>query len=108
MPLPELTSLQFLVLDILGAQQRPGRFIRERMAENGVRKSLASFYQLMSRLEDAKLLTGENFPIVVGNQPAMERRYKITGNGIRAHRDVLDFYARKQSSAANNGGLSHA
>src|SRR5438105_8191570 len=107
MPLPDLTSLQFLILQILGGVERSGRVIREKMAQEGASKSLASFYQLMARMEDAKLVKGDYHKIEVAGQPVQERRYKITAGGIRAYNDAREFYSTAPSLAVK-GRLSRA
>jgi len=103
MPLPDLTSLQFLVLQILGGVKRSGREIREKMAGEGVRKSLASFYQLMARMEDGGLVEGEYHKIEVAGQPVQERRYKITANGIRSYNEARTFYANAPKFGLKGG-----
>ena len=92
MPLPDLTSLQFLVLQVLGGVERSGREVRRRLANAGISKSLASFYQLMSRLEDGGLVRGEYHKIEVGGQTVQERRYKVTGAGLKMYNMVREFY----------------
>ncbi len=99
MPLPELTHLQFLVLSILLDGERSGREVRERSAEHDKRKSGPAFYQFMARLEDAGFVEGWYDQKVVDGQSIKERRYKITGGGLRAWEDVRDFYLA-------HGGLS--
>ena len=56
--LPPLTHLQFAVLDALGASETSGRELRARLREKGIKKSGPAFYQLMSRLEEAKYVKG--------------------------------------------------
>ena len=56
--LPTLTHLQFLVLGVLRADEQPGRIVREALASYGVRRSGPAFYQLMARLERARLIEG--------------------------------------------------
>jgi DNA-binding PadR family transcriptional regulator len=92
MPMNELTQLQFLVLTKIGAVERSGRDVREMMEQEGYRKSLPAFYQLMSRMEDAGLVSGANYKIDIDGQPAVERRYKVTGAGRNAANDTRRFY----------------
>jgi DNA-binding PadR family transcriptional regulator len=93
MPLPPLSSLQFAVIDAIGASERSGREVRERLAALGQKKSLPAFYQLMSRLEEAGFVKGWYEPIEVAGQQVKERRYKLTGSGIRAINETRAFYA---------------
>ena len=82
--LPALSHLQFLTLGVLIGGDEPGRVIREVLAEHGARRSAAAFYQLMARLERDGLVEGWYEPIVVAEQQARERRYRITPAGAAA------------------------
>ena len=91
--LPELTHLQYLVLGILRPQEQSGRAIREALGHYGVRRSAPAFYQLMSRLESARVVEGRYEQIVVGDQAVTERRYRITAEGQRLWARAYEFYA---------------
>jgi DNA-binding PadR family transcriptional regulator len=105
MPLPPLSSLQFLVLDAIGGRERSGREVRAKLAEQAQRRSLPSFYELMARLEDVDFVKGSYRPIMVEDQPVRERVYKLTGKGIEAYNETREFYSR--SAAALKGGLAN-
>ena len=90
--LPSLTHLQYLVLGVLRHDERPGRVLRDALAEYGVQRSAPAFYQLMSRLEKARLVEGWYEQITVGDQAVTERRYRITSEGLRLWRDAHGFY----------------
>jgi DNA-binding PadR family transcriptional regulator len=90
--LPELTHLQFLVLSILRAEERPGRVLREALAAYGVRRSAAAFYQMMARLERDHLVEGHYGRTIVGDQTLTERRYEMTPAGARMWADTRAFY----------------
>ena len=96
MTLPKVTHLQYLVLDLILHDEHSGRFIRDRLAEEGVRISGPAFYQLMSRLENAALVSGWYESFVVDGQTIKERRYEIGARGRRAHTDVESFYGRRE------------
>ncbi len=70
----------------------PGREIRSHLSEFGVRKSGPAFYQLMSRLEDAGLVTGSYHQEIIDGQIIRERHYRITAEGTRAWDGSRDFY----------------
>ena len=91
--LPAVTHLQFLVLGALQSQEQSGRAIREILGTYGVRRTAPAFYQLMSRLEAARLVDGRYEQIVVGDQAVTERRYRITAEGQRVWGRAHDFYA---------------
>lgn len=97
--MPDLTRLQFLILSILMNSRRSGRFVREELAKNGEKKSLASFYQLMARLEEAKLVKGWYETKVIDSQTVKERFYEITATGARSLERTWDFYARSAAVA---------
>jgi hypothetical protein len=103
MPLPDITHLQFLVLQILLGRERSGREVRERLAEEGARKSLAAFYQMMARLEDAKMVEGSYRAIEINGQKFQERWYKIIGAGRRAWDQTRNFYFEQVPAAARKG-----
>ena len=90
--LPALTHLQFLVLGVLRHEEQPGRVIRRALASYGVRRTAPAFYQLMSRLEGAGLVTGRYEQVIVGDQAVTERRYRITPEGNRMWARAQDFY----------------
>jgi DNA-binding PadR family transcriptional regulator len=90
--LPTLTHLQYLVLGVLRHDEQPGRVVRQALARYGVRRSAPAFYQLMSRLEKAKLVEGWYEQITVHDQAVTERRYRITAEGVRLWRKARVFY----------------
>ena len=94
MKIPDLSHLQMLVLECLGAQKRSGRELRQRLAQSGSKKSGPAFYQLMARLEEAGFVEGEYSQKIVEKQIIKERRYRVTGEGARAARRTRDFYSR--------------
>src|SRR4051812_32108854 len=109
MPIPDLTHLQFLVLSIIGAVARPGKHVRDKLAEEGERKSLPAFYQMMSRLEDAGFVKGESRRTEVEGFPVTERWYKVTGKGLKAMETTRDFYAEHAADRLGaKGGFARA
>jgi hypothetical protein len=90
--LPVITHLQFLVLGCLRAGEQPGRVIRDAIAAYGVRRSGPAFYQMMSRLERARLVEGWYGQITVGDQAITARRYRIRPAGEKVWSETRDFY----------------
>ncbi len=80
-----------------------GRDIRTELARRGERRTLAAFYQMMARLEEARLVDGWYDQRVVDSQPIKERCYRITPAGKRAWAQTCEFYA-----ALGAEGLSRA
>ena len=105
--LPPLSHLQFLALGVLLAGDEPGRIIRDVVADYGVRRTGAAFYQLMARLERDGLIDGWYEAIFVGDQTVRERRYRITAAGGRAWRQTRAFYETVAAAAAQ-GRLANA
>lgn len=93
-PLPELTHLQFLVLEIIGSSTMKGRELRDQLKQHGVKKGGPAFYQLMARLEDAKMVKGWYTQEVIDGQIIKERCYQLLGNGAKALRSTRDFYSQ--------------
>src|SRR5688572_25956137 len=106
MKLPDLSSLQFVVLGALLQGERSGQEIRDELAKQKLEKSGPAFYQAMSRLEDAKFVKGRYEEKMIGGQRIKERRYELTGSGERAWNQTRDFYMTIAVKAT--GGLVHA
>ena len=105
--LPPLSHLQFLALGVILSAEEPGRVIRDVVADFGVRRTGAAFYQLMARLERDGLVQGWYEPVIVGDQSVRERRYRITASGTRAWRQTRLFY-ESVAAAAAQGRLANA
>jgi len=106
MSVPDLTNLQFLLLGELLDQDRSGRQLRDTLQEHGVLKSSPAFYQLMARMEDAKLVEGRYEPKMVQGHPVKERFYHITASGSVAWESAREFYCRvMQEKGRLLGGL---
>ncbi len=90
--LPALTHLHYLVLGVLRTDDQPGRVLRQALASYGVRRSGPAFYQLMARIERAKLVEGWYEQVTAGDQTVTERRYRITRDGARQWTEAHRFY----------------
>lgn len=90
--LPALTHLHYLVLGVLRTEEQPGRVLRQALASYGVRRSGPAFYQLMARIERAKLVEGWYEQVTVGDQAVTERRYRITREGAKLWGEAHRFY----------------
>lgn len=103
--LPALSHLQVLVLECLGTRKVSGRELRGMLLEKGTNRHGPAFYRLMSRMEEAELVQGEYSTKIVEGQIIKERIYCVTGEGERALRATLSFYANLQGSLGWEGGL---
>lgn len=93
--LPPLTHLQFYILTILLDSKQSGREVRARLKnDHHVKQSLASFYQLMSRMEEAGMIEGEYKITSIERQGIRTRYYKALGHGIQCRDRTLDFYVQ--------------
>jgi DNA-binding PadR family transcriptional regulator len=92
MQLPDLTHLQCLIIENLGANKLTGRELRARLTSAGAKKSGPAFYQLMSRLEEANLVEGHYTQKIVDGQIIKERVYRVTGQGQKALAATVNFY----------------
>ncbi|HTK31625.1 MAG TPA: hypothetical protein VL332_06645 [Candidatus Saccharimonadaceae bacterium] len=106
--LPEITHLQFLVLEALAESDQLGRDVRALLAAHGVRNSAPAFYQMMGRLEDAELVDGSYDQRVVGGQHVKERRYHLTKAGARAVAETRSFYLDRLTATRLVRKGSHA
>ncbi|MEZ5316085.1 MAG: hypothetical protein R2752_01655 [Vicinamibacterales bacterium] len=106
--LPAITHLQYLVLDALEHDERAGRDLRALLAAFGVRSSAPAFYQMMARLEQARLVDGRYDQKVVDGQHVKERRYTLTKGGARALGETRHFYREREAAARAHGEASHA
>src|SRR3954449_3032964 len=95
MPVPEITHLQFLVLSSLLDGEQSGRYLREKLEENGERKSGPAFYQMMARLEDGGFVRGHYDQKIVEGQIIKERRYCVVAAGFSACRRAYEFYHQR-------------
>lgn len=97
--LSELTRLQFCVLTILLDSELSGREVREKLEKDYKKKrSLASFYQLMSRLEESDMIEGRYETTSIDGQGIRTRYYKILGHGVRCWEHTRDFYVQAAAS----------
>jgi hypothetical protein len=94
-PLPELTHLQFVILEALGSRVKRGKQLREDLMAHGVRKSGPAFYQLMARLEEAKFVKGWYEQEIIEGQIIKERHYQLLGLGADAMNQTKNFYQGK-------------
>ena len=73
MRLPDVTHLQFAILDVLCAKRKSGQEVRTRLKSLGIRKTGPAFYQLMARFEDGGLVKGSYEQQTVDGQVIKQR-----------------------------------
>lgn|ERR1039457_643282 len=97
--IPQLSHLQFAVLDVLGTDVGSGKELRKRLSERGIKKSGPSFYQMMARLEEAKFVEGSYKQEIIEGQIIKERQYRIVADGVRALNRTKQYYTASASSS---------
>jgi DNA-binding PadR family transcriptional regulator len=95
MLLPDLTHLQMVLIEALGARRMSGRELRAALKKLKVNKSSPAFYQLMSRMEEGDFVKGEYEDKTIEGVPIRERFYRITGHGVKAYDAARRFYAER-------------
>jgi DNA-binding PadR family transcriptional regulator len=106
--LPDITHLQFLVLEALVEQEHAGRELRALLASFGLKNSAPAFYQMMGRLEESGLVEGWYDQKLVAGQNIKERRYRVTRAGTRAIGETRAFYLDRLAPARLAKRGSHA
>ena len=92
MKIPKITNLQSYVLGVLCSESEiSGKQLRGKLISAGCQKSSPAFYQLMSRLEEAGLVSGRYRTVSVRGNKVRERVYEITNGGRRVLQEVADF-----------------
>ena len=104
--IPNLPHLQFAVLECIGTNRVKGHDLRTLLTHKKLFKSAPAFYQLMARMEDAGLVSGETEHRTEDGVAIQERFYRVTGHGERAIRESLEFYQRPELGGF--GGLRGA
>lgn len=89
---PELNHLQLFVIKSVEIDAHSGMFIRALLSELGEEKSLAAFYQFMSRLEEQGMLEGWYETESIDGQTIKSRHYSATLEGKAQLKKVRMFY----------------
>lgn len=94
LPLPTITHLQFLVLDIVleSSSGISSQQVQELLALNGQEQRGPKFYQLMKRLEQAGIIESWPQQFDVAGSSVSRTFYKGTKKGKIAWRITLEFY----------------
>ena len=92
MSIPKISHLEYLVINIIGLDERSGTYVREALIKENWSKTPASFYQLMKRMEVSKLIEGRYESKIIKKQTITIRKYKITQLGQDEWINTLGFY----------------
>jgi len=90
--MPNQSHLQVFVLSCIKKGPQLGEEIRASMEKVGTKLSLASFYQLMRRIEQAKYVKGKYIAQTIDGHGKRKRGYSITAAGKKALEQTLSFY----------------
>ena len=104
-PLPHL---QFAVLGVLASKPRPGREIRAELEQLGVKKAGPTFYRLMSRMEEARLVEGWYEQDVVDGQIFRERFYRALPEGATGWERTRAFHVEVMRRFSEGEGAALA
>ena len=96
--IPKLSHLQFAVLEVL-LRVRDGKKttmigeeVRIALGKVGIDRKGPAFFQLMRRLEAAKLVESDYRIHLKRGDEIKKRHYEITDEGIRALNETRQFY----------------
>ena len=92
MSLPPLSTLQILVLNTIGSSETSGPVLRDKLSQEGFRKSAPSFYQVMDRLKHAGFVESRYATEEVGGYKVRVKYFQMTGAGARALGDAQRFF----------------
>jgi hypothetical protein len=91
--LPEMSGLQFLVVQLLFAGPQSGEELRRRMKDAGAEIGPPSFSRLMQRMEDACYLQAHSESGPSGCRLVRPRRFEVTDLGVGIWKRAREFYA---------------
>ena len=91
--LPEMSPLQFVVVQLLFAGPQSGGQLRRRMEQAGVKIGPPSFSRLMLRMETAGYLQAHDEDGPAGCHLVRPRRFEVTDLGVAIWSRVREFYA---------------
>lgn len=89
-----LTALQFAVMSFMGSRACKGVEVREMLKREGFMQTGPAFYQMMARLEEAKMVEGWYTQEIIDGQIIKERNYRLLPSGNSAVSETQEFYAR--------------
>jgi DNA-binding PadR family transcriptional regulator len=90
--LPEMSGLQFLVVQLLFAGPQRGEQLRRKMRKAGAKVGPPSFSRLMRRMEQAGYLQTQTEAGPAGCRFVWPRRFEVTDLGVAIWRRVREFY----------------
>lgn len=91
--LPNITDLQFAILcQLMSTDSVAGIDLRSSLAQkHGISRTRAAFYDVMSRMEESRLVVGWYENKLVAGVNLRERVYQITSDGAAAVEGKIDF-----------------
>ena len=99
--LPEMSSLQFLVVQLLLAGPQSGAELRRMMQEAGAEIGPPSFSRLMRRMEETGYVHAQSTGgSSSGCRLVCPRRFEVTDLGVGVWKQVREFYAAGAGPAA--------
>jgi DNA-binding PadR family transcriptional regulator len=112
--LPEMSGLQFLVVQLLFAGPQSGAELRRAMKKAGVKIGPPSFSRLMRRMEETGYVYAQSEEGPSGCRLVCPRRFEVTDLGVGVWKQVREFYVAGNGPAAElvpiateEGSLAH-
>jgi hypothetical protein len=93
MKLPELTSLQYLVVHLLFTGEKTGTELRKTLRKLGVQRSPGAFSRLMGRLAMGACVKARYAQKIRGGRAQRECRFAATDYGVLQWMAAREFYA---------------
>ena len=93
MKLPELTSLQYLVVHLLFTGEKTGTELRKTLRKLGVQRSPGAFSRLMGRLAMGACVKARYVQRTRGGRAQRECRFAATDYGVLQWMAAREFYA---------------
>jgi len=93
MKLPELTSLQYLVVHLLFTGEKTGTELRKTLRKLGVQRSPGAFSRLMGRLAMGACVMARYAQKIRGGRAQRECRFAATDSGVFQWMAARGFYA---------------
>lgn len=99
--LPEMSGLQFLVVQLLLAGSQSGAELRRMMQEAGAKIGPPSFSRLMQRMEKAGYVQAKLKSTKSARRFANPRRFDVTDLGVALWQQTREFYTTGDDPAGN-------
>jgi hypothetical protein len=91
--LPDITHVQFFVLESLMVCPLRGKDLRDELEEFGWLRTNETFPELINQLEKLGFVVGFYAVRILGDVELLDHRYELTVAGMRAYHRAHPFYS---------------